>query len=318
MFGTTKINNYLILTILFFVIVNYVYVVSKNIFFEEPHYAPIDYAILESKNDVIEDKKPSSDFISLANEMLNIFELHNFDRTTFLDGSYKNLIIFSSLPEDFMNLEPVQTRKDLFIKTILPIIFLENQKILKERNKILQWWIDTDGELIKRDFWPQWLKDISNKYSYDKDNIGDLLMSVDIIPISLVLSQAAIESGWGTSRYAREGNAIFGQYTFKQEIGILPKERPDTESFLVRKFQSLSDSTASYIKNLNTHNAYKEFREQRKKIRMNGQKLQGYVLSDYLKNYSERKELYIIDLKKMINDNNFSEFDEIYNSSLVD
>ena len=79
MFGTIKINNYLIITILSFVAINYIYVVSKKIFFEEPHYAPIDYAILESKNDVIEDKKPSSDFISLTNEMLNIFELHNFE-----------------------------------------------------------------------------------------------------------------------------------------------------------------------------------------------------------------------------------------------
>ena len=195
---------------------------------------------------------------------------------------------------------------------------MENEKILKERKKILQWWTDTDGELIKRDFWPQWLKEISIKYSYDSENIGDLLMSVDIIPISLVLAQAAIESGWGTSRYAREGNAIFGQYTFKQDIGILPNERPDTESFLVRKFQSLSDSTASYLRNLNTHAAYREFREERKKIRMNGQKLQGSVLSDYLQNYSERRDLYIKDLKKMINENNFFELDEIYSVSLVD
>ena len=216
-----------------------------------------------------------------------------------------------------MTVEPASARKELFVKTILPIIFFENEKVLEERNKILEWWTATEGELIKRDYWPDWLENISTKYSYEGENIGDLLMSVDIIPISLAVSQAAIESGWGTSRYAREGNAVFGQYTYKKDLGILPKERPEEENFLIRKFQTISDSTASYIKNLNTHDAYKGFRENRKKIRMNGEKISGISLVKYLVNYSERKEDYIKDIEQMIQDNDFQDFDNIYNLNLI-
>ena len=316
MFGTTKKNSYVILTIIFFVLLNYIVVITKNIFFEKAKYNPINYDILESNSNSINEKQ-GSEFISSAEEMFKIFEEQNFSRDSFLNNTYDSLIVFSSLPEDFMIVEPVSARKELFVKTILPIIFFENEKVLEERNKILEWWTDTEGELIKRDYWPDWLESISTKYSYEGENIGDLLMSVDIVPISLAVSQAAIESGWGTSRYAREGNAVFGQYTYKQDLGIIPKERPVEENFLVRKFQTISDSTASYIKNLNTHDAYKDFRENRKKIRMNGENFLGLTLVKYLINYSERKQDYIKDVEKMIKDNNFQDLDAIYNSNLI-
>ena len=316
MFGTTKKNSYVILTIILFVLMNYAVVITKNIFFEKEKYNPINYDILESNNKSINEKQ-GSEFISSAEEMFKIFEEQNFSRDSFLNNTYDSLIVFSSLPEDFMTVEPASARKELFVKTILPIIFFENEKVLEERNKILEWWTATEGDLIKRDYWPDWLENISTKYSYEGENIGDLLMSVDIIPISLAVSQAAIESGWGTSRYAREGNAVFGQYTYKKDLGILPKERPEEENFLIRKFQTISDSTASYIKNLNTHNAYKGFRENRKKIRMNGEKISGMSLVKYLVNYSERKEDYIKDIEQMIQDNDFQDFDNIYNLNLI-
>ena len=316
MFGTTKKNSYVILTIIFFVLINYAVVITKNIFFEKEKYNPINYDILESNNKSINEKQ-GSEFISSAEEMFKIFEEQNFSRDSFLNNTYDSLIVFSSLPDDFMTVEPVSARKELFVKTILPIIFFENEKVLEERNKILEWWTATEGELIKRDYWPDWLENISTKYSYEGENIGDLLMSVDIIPISLAVSQAAIESGWGTSRYAREGNAVFGQYTYKKDLGIIPKERPEEENFLIRKFQTISDSTASYIKNLNTHDAYKSFRENRKKIRMNGEKISGMSLVKYLVNYSERKEDYIKDIEQMIQDNDFQDFDNIYTLNLI-
>ena len=316
MFGTTKKNSYVILTIILFVLMNYAVVITKNIFFEKEKYNPINYDILESNNKSINEKQ-GSEFISSAEEMFKIFEEQNFSRDNFLNNTYDSLIVFSSLPEDFMTVEPASARKELFVKTILPIIFFENEKVLEERNKILEWWTATEGDLIKRDYWPDWLENISTKYSYEGENIGDLLMSVDIIPISLAVSQAAIESGWGTSRYAREGNAVFGQYTYKKDLGILPKERPEEENFLIRKFQTISDSTASYIKNLNTHNGYKGVRENRKKIRMNGEKISGMSLVKYLVNYSERKEDYIKDIEQMIQDNDFQDFDNIYTLNLI-
>ena len=166
MFGTTKKNSYVILTIILFVLMNYAVVITKNIFFEKEKYNPINYDILESNNKSINEKQ-GSEFISSAEEMFKIFEEQNFSRDSFLNNTYDSLIVFSSLPEDFMTVEPASARKELFVKTILPIIFFENEKVLEERNKILEWWTATEGELIKRDYWPDWLENISTKYSYE-------------------------------------------------------------------------------------------------------------------------------------------------------
>ena len=316
MASESKSNFYIFSFLIFLMFLNYLIVIGKYLFFDKNanDSVPINYEIFGSKN--IEDnmREIESDSINLSNEMFEIFENYNFSIDSFLDSSYENIVVFSSLPEDFLDIESVQLKKDLFIKTILPIVFLENEKVLEERNKILQWWTETEGGEIDKDFWPEWLKSIVEKYSFEGENIGNLLMSVDIVPISLALSQAAIESGWGTSRYARDGNAIFGQYTYDEEVGLLPKERSDGKKYLIRKFSNISESTASYIKNLNTHSAYIKFREVRKKLRMNGERMDGDLLAEELINYSERKNLYIQDIKDMIKANHFERFDDIYTS----
>ena len=206
----------------------------------------------------------SVDYISKAGEMLEIFEKYDFSIDSFLKDDSANLIIFSSLPDDFMEIEPVNERKKLFIQTLLPIIYSENLKILEDRKKILDWWSESQGENFSRDFWPSWLFELSEKYDTNDSNLGNLLIKVDIIPISMALSQAAIESGWGTSRYLREGNAIYGQYTFEKNKGIVPAERDSSKKFFIRKFENLSESTKSYFKNINTHLAYESLREERK------------------------------------------------------
>ena len=293
---------------------NYVIVAGRYFFIEKNsvRFVPINYEILDNNSDDFSMKEIESDSITLSDEMLEIFERYNFTIENFMNNSYENLIIFSSLPEDFLELEPARLKKSLFIKTILPIIFLENEKVLLERKKILEWWTETDGEQIKREFWPEWLKKISQKYLFDGENMGNLLMRIDIIPISLALSQAAVESGWGSSRYAREGNAMFGQYTYDAESGLVPKNRSEEKTFLIKKFLTLSDSVESYIRNLNTHNAYSDFRKLRKNLRMNGESIRGDLLSEKLLNYSERRELYIGDIKEVMKTNNFIKFDKIY------
>ncbi len=251
----------------------------------------------------------SVDYISKAGEMLEIFEKYDFSIDSFLKDDSANLIIFSSLPDDFMEIEPVNERKKLFIQTLLPIIYSENLKILEDRKKILDWWSESQGENFSRDFWPSWLFELSEKYDANDSNLGNLLIKVDIIPISMALSQAAIESGWGTSRYLREGNAIYGQYTFEKNKGIVPAERDSSKKFFIRKFENLSESTKSYFKNINTHLAYESLREERKKLRMNGETLSGLKLAGFLTSYSERKEDYVNDVKKIIESNNFMKFD---------
>ena len=255
--------------------------------------------------------KSTFDYISEAEEMIDIFEKYEFSVETFLSNQSSNLIIFSTWPHDFIDIKSVNKRKKLFINTLLPIIFIENRRILEDRKKILDWWNQSDGESFSREFWPNWLFELSEKYNYTESSLGNLLIRVDIVPLSLALSQAAIESGWGTSRYINQGNAIFGQYTYDSKNGIKPKERSSGEKFFVRKFSSLSDSVQSYLKNINTHIAYESFRQERKKLRMNGEDLLGNVLANYLTNYSERKQSYVDDLKLLIETNNFMKFDKI-------
>jgi len=313
MLSIKKNQLYLISILITFVFLNYFLVIGNFLLFdkEKLNYNPIDYNVHESNGDNGTDKIQTS-YINSSTEMFSVFEEHNFNINSFLDDSFGNMVIFSSLPDDFLKIEPVSVRKDLFIKVILPIIFIENEKILKERKKILEWWTEMDGELIAKEFWPDWLLLVCKEYSYDGNNVGNLLMRVDIVPISMALAQSAIESGWGTSRYAREGNAIFGQYTYNKELGLLPKERPKDKNHLIRKFNDISQSVNSYIKNLNTHQAYKKFREFRKKMRMEGEVIDGSFLLETMVNYSERKEDYIKDVKEMIFKNNFQKFDKVY------
>ena len=282
-------------------------------FFKKSNFGkqPVNYNILETtNNDSLLGEE--SDFISLSNEMIEIFDKNEFTINNFVEGKIKKMIIFSSLPDDFMEIEPIKLRKDLFIKSMIPIIFIENEKVLIDRKKILNWWTETEGEEIAREFWPDWLIGTSDLYNFDGENIGDLLKRVDIIPISLALSQAIIESGWGTSRYARQGNAIFGQYTFDEDSGLIPEKREKKDKHLIKKFGSLNLSVRSYIKNLNTHNAYAGLRKKRRDLRMEGSLITGHKLLPFLYNYSERGKDYITDLTKLIDENNFKKFDNVY------
>ena len=115
------------------------------------------------------------DFIGKANEMIDIFEKYNFSVESFLNDQSSNLIIFSSWPNDFLNIKSVNKRKKLFINTLLPIIFVENRKILEERKRILDWWNQSGGDVASREFWPNWLFELSEKYDYTESSIGRLL-----------------------------------------------------------------------------------------------------------------------------------------------
>ena len=271
----------------------------------------INYIVQDKEIVKNSSKYATVDYISQAREMIDIFKKYNFTIDSFIKDQSANLIIFSSLPKDFMDINSVSERKNLFINTLLPIAFIENLKILDDRKKILDWWSQSNGETYQREFWPNWLYDVSDKYDYEGSNIGELLMRVDIVPLSLALAQAAIESGWGTSRYLREGNALYGQYTFDKKLGLKPQDRDKNKNFYVRKFINLSDSTRSYLKNINTHNAYVKFRQERGTLRMNGDSLKGLSLVKFLDNYSERRAEYVSDIKTIIETNNFMKFDKV-------
>ncbi len=270
----------------------------------------VNYTIKNTKIFETNSSDVTVDYISESSEMIEIFNKYQFSVDNLLNNQSANLVIFSSLPTDFMDVQPIIERKRLFINTLIPIIYSENLQILNDRKKILDWWRESDGENFSRDFWPQWLFELSEKYGSSDSNLGNLLMRVDIIPISLALAQSAIESGWGTSRYSREGNAVFGQYTFDESKGLKPKDRNENDEFFIKTFPNLSESVRSYLKNINTHLAYADFREERKKLRMSGENLSGFKLVNFLKDYSERRESYIKDVKEIISSNNFQKYDK--------
>ena len=134
-------------------------------------------------------------------------------------------------------------------------------------------------------------------------------MRMDIIPVSIALAQAANESGWGTSRFALEGNALFGQWTWSKK-GISPKKQDADQNHKIMQFQILKASVKAYKNNLNTHNAYKEFREVRAQLRQENKKIIGLDLTKYLKNYAAIGEKYVAILEDIIKRNSLTDFDK--------
>ena len=132
---------------------------------------------------------------------------------------------------------------------------------------------------------------------------------MDEIPTSLALAQAAKETGWGTSRFALEGNALFGQWTWSGE-GLKPKDSDSSEGHKVMKFNILQASVRAYQRNLNTHKSYKEFRKARAELRSQGKELDSIILSEYLDKYAETGTKYVEILQKIIEQNNLKDFDD--------
>ena len=140
------------------------------------------------------------------------------------------------------------------------------------------------------------------------DLINELLSNVDIIPNSIALAQAAIESGWGKSRFAKEHNALFGEWTYNQNEGVVPLEREIGETHLIKSFSSYDNSVSSYFKNINSHHAYKDFREVRNYMRLKNNFSDVNLLIDNLNSYAEDNN-YIKTLNLVINKNKFYNFD---------
>ena len=220
-----------------------------------------------------------------------------------------NKISDKDISNNFKNLS-VKEKKQRFIAQLFPIIHSQNQDIIEKRNlffkiekKIQNNNLNVlDAAIIKKLF---------NEYKVNNNDLSELRKRIDIVPISLVIAQAAIESGWGTSRFALEGNAYFGQKAVGIKVnGIKPNE--ETNPLIkIRKFENLNDSVKAYLNNLNTHYAYKNFRKSRNELRSFGKTLEGEILVSQLKKYSELGQEYVLNVKKIITKNNLSKFDYI-------
>jgi len=240
-----------------------------------------------------------------AETTLNLFEDLGYDLKGVRAGQKVKPIYLTKLPKDLKTLGDTKKKRELFIKILLPLVLDENKKITEDRKKlfkILGKNFNTAGERV-------WLKRRFKEYKIDDQDLAQLKMRMDIIPVSIALAQAANESGWGTSRFALEGNALFGQWTWSKK-GISPKNKDPNQSHKILQFQILKASVRAYKNNLNTHNAYKEFREVRAQLRQEDKQITGLDLTKYLKNYASIGEKYVRILEDIITKNSLTDFDK--------
>ncbi len=214
-----------------------------------------------------------------------------------------------SFPKSYYQIKDPQKQKQKFVEILYPIIIHEENRIRKERAFVKKFFAKLErGEIVTPAEQAR-LGALARTYRikdlYDKEAY---LKRIDTIPVSLVLAQASIESNWGRSRFARIANNLFGEWTWGKR-GIIPKHRDPGKKHKIRIFDSLEESVASYMRNLNRHWAYQEFREARYAARKAGKPFDGFVAAAYLLHYSELREKYTRMVQKRIASNDFNLYD---------
>ena len=210
------------------------------------------------------------------------------------------------LPMEMKNIENTKKRKNLFIQIVLPLIIEENTKIRLDRKKLFAILNKNNNSESEK----EWISKKFKQYGVKSNDFSTLKIRMDEIPVSLAIAQAAKETGWGTSRFAQEGNALFGQWTWSGD-GIKPAGADVDSKHKVAKFKVLKASVKAYQRNLNTHSGYKEFRLERAIQRDNEGKLNSLQLVNYLDKYAETGIEYTETLKKIILQNSLTEFDDV-------
>ena len=214
-------------------------------------------------------------------------------------------IALDSFPLEIKMIENTKKRKDFFIQIVLPLILQENNNIRLDRKRLFS----IINKINNTELEKKWLKKKYKQYGIPSRDLSTLKIRMDEVPVSLALAQAAKETGWGTSRFAQEGNALFGQWTWSGE-GLKPKESDKNQGHKVMKFNVLQASVRAYQRNLNTHSSYIDFRMARAELRDKGMPLDSLVLSEYLDKYAETGDQYVDVLKKIIKQNNLKDFDD--------
>ncbi|MBL1260217.1 MAG: glucosaminidase domain-containing protein [Thiotrichaceae bacterium] len=224
-------------------------------------------------------------------------------------------IMVDPLPEDLGEVTAVKLKKSLFFRALLPMVLAENAKLNEQRRFLLA--------LFARNELPragsekhQWLEEQLVHYRIkgdinDEVTRAELARRLDEIPVALVLAQAANESAWGSSRFARDAKNLFGEWTYKKGEGLIPNERAEGESHSVRIFPTLRDSVKSYMNNINSGHAYEALRVMREEMRNKQRPLEALKLAGGLLRYSERGEAYVEEIKKMIRSNRLNMLREV-------
>ena len=214
-------------------------------------------------------------------------------------------VALTLLPNEIKMIESTKKRKEFFIQIVLPLILKENNNIKLDRKRLFTIINKSNNSKLEK----KWLDKKYKQYGIPSKDLSTLKIRMDEIPVSLALAQAAKETGWGTSRFALEGNALFGQWTWSGE-GLKPKDSEKNEGHKVMKFNVLQASVRAYQRNINTHSTYKEFRKERAMLRDKGKPLDSLILSKHLNKYAETGEKYVEVLKQIIKQNNLQDFDD--------
>ena len=214
-------------------------------------------------------------------------------------------VALTLLPNEIKKIENTKKRKEFFIQIVLPLILKENNNIKLDRKRLFSIINKNNNTELEK----KWLQKKYKQYGVSSKDLSTLKIRMDEIPVSLAIAQAAKETGWGTSRFAQEGNALFGQWTWSGE-GLKPKDAEKNQGHKVMKFNVLQASVRAYQRNLNTHSSYRKLRQARAELRDSGKPLNSLILVKFLNEYAETGEKYVEVLQQIIKQNNLQDFDD--------
>ena len=240
-----------------------------------------------------------------ASTIKQLFEDTNYTLKDVRKTKLVKPVALTLLPNEIKMIESTSKRKEFFIQIVLPLILQENSNIKIDRKRLFSIINKSNNTVLEK----KWLEKKYKQYGVPSRDLSTLKIRMDEVPVSLALAQAAKETGWGTSRFAQEGNALFGQWTWSGE-GLKPKDADKSEGHKVMKFNVLQASVRAYQRNLNTHSTYKDFRQERAKLRDKGEPLDSMILSKFLNKYAETGDQYVEVLQKIIKQNNLQDFDD--------
>jgi Bax protein len=251
------------------------------------------------------DEQPSDAILLSAATIEELFKSTNYNLKDVRKNKLVKPISLDLLPKEIVKIESAKKRKDFFIQIILPLVIDENNSIKLDRMKLFS--ILNKSKNTKTE--QEWLNVKFKQYGVVNKDLSTLKVRMDEVPVSMAIAQAAKETGWGTSRFAQEGNALFGQWTWSGE-GIKPADAEDDSTHKVMRFKVLQASVKAYQRNLNTHSSYKDFRSARAELRDEGKKLDSMILTQYLDKYAETGKEYVKILQQIIRQNDLTDFDD--------
>ncbi len=265
-----------------------------------------DNSEIELLYDILEENNSEVNFIRYTTaEIESLFKQVKYNLNNVRETKLVKPVNISLLPNEIRNIGNTKKRKEMFIKIVLPLIIKENTKIRIDRKRLFVILNKNSNSDIEK----KWLQKKFKQYGVKQNDLYTLKVRMDEIPVSLAIAQAAKETGWGTSRFALKGNALFGQWTWYGE-GIKPKKADKGKDHKVMKFNSLQLSVRAYLRNLNTHSSYKNLREARSKLRNENEPLDSLTLSMHLDKYAEIGNQYVDVLRKIIQQNSLKDFDD--------